>query len=86
MFNSGKWNESYRSAFLTVKYLKTQNLIFQDFPIKRKDNKFCKNNRLEETNGSGKVVVIVASKFVEIVRIVKCGGNFLELYDGSFVI
>ena len=37
LFNSGRWNEINRSAFLTIKYHNTENLIFQHLPIKRKD-------------------------------------------------
>ena len=34
LFNTGKWNELNRSAFLTVKHHNPENLIFQHLPIK----------------------------------------------------
>ena len=36
LFNSGKWNELNRSAFLTVNCHNPENLIFQHLPIKEK--------------------------------------------------
>ena len=36
LFNSGKWHELRRSAFLTVKYHNTENLIFQHLPVKKR--------------------------------------------------
>ena len=38
LFNSGKWNQLNRSAFLTIKYHNPQSLIFQHLPIKEKNN------------------------------------------------
>ena len=36
LFNSGKWNQLNRSAFLTVKHHNPENLIFQHLPVKKK--------------------------------------------------
>ena len=35
LFNSGRWNELNRSAFLTIKYHNPENLIFQHLPVKK---------------------------------------------------
>ena len=39
LFNTGRWNELNRSAFLTIKYHNPENLIFQHLPIKEKNRK-----------------------------------------------
>ena len=36
LFNSGRWNELNRSAFITVKYHNPKNMIFQHLPIKKR--------------------------------------------------
>ena len=36
LFNSGRWNELNRSAFLTVKYHNPENLVFLHLPVKEK--------------------------------------------------
>ena len=84
LFNSGKWNELNRSAFLTVKEHNPENLIFQHLPIKEKINNPYKNNRLEEINRSRNGVVIDTLASVDIVEIVKCGGVILNVYEGFF--
>ena len=44
LFNSGRWPELKRSAFLTVKYHNPEKLIFQHLPIKEKiENPYKKN-------------------------------------------
>ena len=81
LFNSGRWNELNRSAFLTVKYHNPENLIFQHLPIKEKVNNPYKNNRLEEFNRmrNGKILDTLTS--VDIIEIAKCGGVILEIYQ-----
>ena len=44
LFNSGRWDELNRFAFLTVKYHNPENLIFQHLPIKEKIENPYKNN------------------------------------------
>ena len=34
LFNSGRWNELKKSAFLTVKYHNPENSVFQHLPVK----------------------------------------------------
>ena len=84
LFNSGKWNELNRSAFLTVKYHNPENLIFQHLPIKEKINNPYKNNRFEEINRMRNGIIIDTLTSVDIVEIVKCGGVILEVFEGFF--
>ena len=35
LFNSGRWNELNKSAFLTVRYQDPENLVFQQIPVKK---------------------------------------------------
>ena len=84
LFNSGRWNELNRSAFLTVKYHNPENLIFQHIPIKEKIKNPYKNNRLEEINRMRNGIIIDTLTSVDIVEIVKCGGVILEIYEGFF--
>ena len=84
LFNSGRWNEVNRSAFLTVKYHNPENLIFQHLPVKEKINNPYKNNRFEEINRMRNGLIIDTLTSVDIVEIVKCGGVILEIYEGFF--
>ena len=36
LFNSGRWNELNRCAFLAIKYHNPENLVFQQLPVKEK--------------------------------------------------
>ena len=49
LFKSGRWNELYTSAFLTVKDHNPENLVFQQLPLKEKNKNPYKNIRIEET-------------------------------------
>ena len=86
MFISGRWDELKGFAFLSIKYHKRENLIFQHVLIKEKVINFFKNNRLEETycvvirNG----VVIDTLKSFDIVEINKCGSLVLEVLERLF--
>ena len=84
LFNSGKWNELNRSAFLTVKYHNPENLIFQHLPVKEKIENPYKNNRLEEINRMRIGIIKDTLTSVDIVEIVKYGGVILEVYEGFF--
>ena len=84
LFNSGRWNELNRSAFLTVKYHNPENLIFQHLPIKEKIENPYKNNRSEEINRMRNGIIIDTLTSVDIVEIVKCGGVILEVFEGFF--
>ena len=84
LFNSGKWNELNRSAFLTIKYHNPENLIFQHLPVKEEVKDPYENNRLEEINRMRNGVIIDTLTSVDIVEIVKCGGVILEIYEGFF--
>ena len=84
LFNSRRWNELNRSAFLTIKYHNPANLVFQDLPIKEKIKNPYKNNRLEEINRMRNGIIIDCLTSVDIVEIVKCGGVVLEIYERFF--
>ena len=84
LFNTGKGNELNRSAFLTVKYHNPHNLIFQHLPIKEKIENPYKNNRLGEINKMRNGIIIDTLTSIDIVKIVKCGGIILEIYEGFF--
>ena len=84
LFNSGRWNELNRSAFLTVKYHNPPNLIFQHLPIREKIENPYKNNRFEEINRMRNGIIIDTLTSVDIVEIVKYGGVILEVYEGFF--
>ena len=84
LFNSGRWNEINRSAFLTVKYHNPENLDFQHLPVKEKLENPYKNNRLEEINRMRNGIIIDTLTSVDIVEIVKCGGVIMEVYEGFF--
>ena len=84
LFNSGRWNELNRSAFLTVKYHNPENLIFQHLPIKEKIENPYKKNRLEEIIRMRNGIIIDTLTSIDIVEIVKCGGVILEVYEGFF--
>ena len=84
LFNSGRWNELNRSAFLTVKYHNPENLIFQHLPVKEKFKNPYKNNRLEEINRMRNGIIIDTLTSVDIVEIVKYGGVILEVFEGFF--
>ena len=84
LFNSGKWNQLNRSAFLTIKYHNPENLVFQHLPIKEKINNPYKNNRLEKINRMRNGIIIDTLTSVDIVEIVKYGGDILDIYEGFF--
>ena len=84
LFNSGRWNELNRSAFLTVKYHNPEKLIFQHLPIKEKVENPYKNNRFEEINRMRNGIIIDTLTSIDIVEIVKCGGIILDVYEGFF--
>ena len=46
LFDSGRWNELNRSAFLTVKYHNFENLVLQHLPVKKNVKNSYKKNRL----------------------------------------
>ena len=83
-FNSGRWNELNRSAFLTVKYHNPENLIFQHLPSKEKVKNQYKNNRLEEINRMRNGIIIDTLTSIDIVEIIKYGGVILEVCEGFF--
>ena len=83
-FNSGRWNELNRCAFLTVKYHNPENLIFQHLPVKEKIKNPYKNNRFEEINRMRNGIIIDALTSIDIVEIVKYGGVILEVIEGFF--
>ena len=84
LFNSGRWNELNRSAFLTLKYHNPENMIFQHLPIKEKIENPYKNNRLEEINRMRNGIIIDTLTSIDIVEIVKYGGVILEVFEGFF--
>ena len=84
LFNSGKWNQINRSAFLTVNYHKPENLIFQHLPMKEKIKNPYKNNRFEEINRMRNGIIIDTLTSVDIVEIAKCGGVISEVFEGFF--
>ena len=84
LFNSGRWNELNRSAFLMVKYHNPENLIFQHLPVKGRIENPYKNNRFEEINRMRNGIIVHTSTSVGFVEVVKCGGVFLEVFEGFF--
>ena len=86
LFNSGKWNELNKCAFLTVKYHNPENLVFQHLPVKEKFENPYKNNRLEEINRMRSGIIIDTLSSVEIVEIVKYGCIILEVFGGIFCV
>ena len=84
LFNSGKWNEMKRCAFLTVKYHNPENLVFQHLPVEEKVENPYKNNRLGEINRMRNGIIKDTLKSVDIVEIVKSGVVILEVYEGFF--
>ena len=84
LFNSGRWSELHRSAFLTVKYHNPENLVFQHLSIREKINNPYKNNRFEEINRMRNGVITDTLTSVDIVELVKYGGVILEVYEGFF--
>ena len=84
LFNSGRWNDINRSAFLTVKYHNPENLAFQHLPVKENIEKSYKNNRLEEINRKRNGIVIDLLTSIDILEIIKWGGVILEVYEGFF--
>ena len=83
-FNSGRWNEINRSAFLSVKYHNPDNSFFEHLPVKEKVENSYKNKRLEKINSMRNGIIVDTLTSVNIVEIVKCGGVFLEVYEGFF--
>ena len=84
LFNTGRWNELNRSAFLTIKYHNPENLIFQHLPVKKKIKNPYKNNRLEEINRMRNGIIIDTLTSIDIVEKVKYGGVILEVFEGFF--
>ena len=84
LFNSGRWDELNRSAFLTIEYHNPENLISQHLPVKEKIKNPYKNNRLEEINRMRNGIIIDTLTSVDIVEIVKYGGVILEVFGGFF--
>ena len=84
LFNVRRRNELTRSVFLTVKNHNSENLVFQHLPVNEKIKNPYKNNRLEEGNRFRNSIVVDTLTSVDIVEIVKCGGNILEVFEGFF--
>ena len=84
LFNSGRWNELNRSAFLSVKYHNPENLVFQHLPTKGKIENPYKNIRLEEINRMRNGIIIDTLTSVDFVEIVKCGDVIFEVFEGFF--
>ena len=68
LFNSGRWNELTRSAFLTVNCQNPENLIFQHHLVREKINKSYKNNRLEENKKMRNAIKMDTLTSVDIVQ------------------
>ena len=85
LFNSERWNELKRSAFITVRYHNPENLVFEKLPVKDKNKKPYKSNRLEKIpmmrNG---IIIINTLTSVGIVEIFEGGGFILEVYESFF--
>ena len=73
---------SYLDVFLTVKYHNADNLVFLTPSCKIKNNNPKKNNRLREIKGIRNVKIIDNLTSVDILRIAKCSGIFLEVFEG----
>ena len=79
LFNSGKWNELNRCAFLAVKKRNPDYLVFQQLPVKEKIKNSYKNKRSEEINGMRNGLIIDTLTSVDTVGILKCGGVSWEI-------
>ena len=75
-FNSGRWNELGRSAFLTMNYHNLENLVFQHLPVKE--------NRLDEINRIRKGKTRDTLTSVNTVEVVKYGRIIWEVFEGFF--
>ena len=82
LFNSGRWNELNRSAFLTVKNHKPENLDFQHLPLKEKIKNPNKNNRFQEINRMRNGFIIHSLTSVDFVELFRYGGIILEVFEG----
>ena len=83
LVNSGRWGELKRRAFLTLKYHNPENLVFQHLPVKKIKNTY-KNHRLDEINRMRNGIIVDNLTSVDIVEKVKCGSDFLEVFEGFF--
>ena len=84
LFNRGRWNELNRCAFLTLTYHNPKNLIFQHLPVKEKVKNPYKNNILEGIIRMRHGIITDILTSVDILEIVKCGGDLLENFEGFF--
>ena len=84
LVNSERRNELNISAFLTVKFHNPDNLIFQHLPVKEKIKNPYKNFRLKEIIGIRNGIILDTLTSVDIVEMVKCGGNILEVFEEFF--
>ena len=84
LFNSGRWNELHRSAFLTVKNHNLENFVSQQLPVKEKIMNRYKNITLEEINRLKNGIIKDTLKRVDIVEIVNYGGIILEVFERFF--
>ena len=84
LFSCGRWNESNRCAFLTVKYHKPENLIFQQLSVKEKIDNPYKNNRLEENNILRVGIIFDTLTSFDNVEKVESGAVILEVYEMFF--
>ena len=84
LFNSGSWDEINRNAFPTANYHNSENLIFQHLPINEKIINPYRTNRFEGIIRLRNRIVMEILTSVDIVKIVECGGNILEIYEGFF--
>ena len=81
---SGLWNELKRCAFLTVKYHNPENLVFLHLLVKGKITNPFKNERLHEIVRLRNGIIIDTLTSIDIIEIVKCGGVFLDVFEGFF--
>ena len=84
LFNTEKWNELNRCAFLTVKYYNPENLVFHHLPVKENIKNPYKNIRKEEINRMRNGIITDTLTSVDIVEIVEHGGIILEVLQGFF--
>ena len=66
-----------------MKYHYPENLVFQNLPVKKSKCSY-KNNGEEEINRMRNSKIIDALTSVDVVEIVNCGGNILEVFEGFF--
>ena len=85
-FNSGRWTELIRSAFLTLKNHNRENLVFQHLPVKGNLITRMKTNRTEEVNRMRIGIITDTLKIVDRLKNLNVVVSFLRFLNDFSVI